>query len=360
MYQALKTINSRFYPGHLFYEPQWIVLGVNNICNLHCKMCDVGTQNLESTFANNLVGSKPLNMPIETTMQIIDETALYFPKSKIAYAFTEPLVYPHLVQTLAYANEKNIYTSLTTNALTLPQKAAALVASGLNEINVSLDGPEVIHNEIRGNQKSFARAIEGIQKLRSLSKEIKITVICAITEWNQEHLYEFAKGFRKLGLNELAFMHTQFTTQEVSDQHNMIWREKYPSTDSNLDILDLKNMIPSLLHDQISSIRNDDYDFNIYFSPDLHTQEEIERYYHAPEQFMGKRCVAVLENIMIKSNGNVIPAHGRCYNFTIGNIHDNHIKSIWNSEKIRNLRNDLKKAGGLLPACSRCCSGFSD
>ena len=61
---------------------------------------------------------------------------------------------------------------------------------------------------------------------------------------------------------------------------------------------------------------------------------------------------------MIKSDGSVIPAHGRCYNITLGNLYENSIKEIWNSKTLNKLRLDLKKAGGLFPACSRCCSSF--
>ena len=48
--EKLRTVNARLYPARVFQQPKWIVLGVNNICNLHCKMCDVGVQNLESNL----------------------------------------------------------------------------------------------------------------------------------------------------------------------------------------------------------------------------------------------------------------------------------------------------------------------
>jgi len=137
----LHSINRKSYPKHLFYEPQWMVLGVNNICNLHCKMCDVGTKSLETNFAVNLVGTKPLHMPLELFQRIADQTSKYFPKTKLGYAFTEPLIYKHLEESLDYANHKKLFTSLTTNALNLRQKAEEMVKGGLNELFISLDGP---------------------------------------------------------------------------------------------------------------------------------------------------------------------------------------------------------------------------
>ena len=354
----LKLANIRHYPKHLYYAPNWIVMGVNNVCNLHCKMCDVGNQNLESTFAQNLVGTHPLNMPEDLCMRIIDHTAAYFPKTKLAYAFTEPLVYPFLTQTLQYAEEKGLYTSLTTNALTLPHKAERLTNAGLNLINVSLDGPEETHNEIRGNKRSFQKAIEGIEKLKSLPNCPEISVICAITEWNYDQLYEFAEYFNELGIDTLAFMHTQYTTQALADAHNEIWGDIYPATDSNVDLIDHSNIDIPLLADQVKRIREADFKFKCYFSPDLDTEALMYTYYMQPEIFIGRRCHEIFQSVMIKSDGSVIPAHGRCYNLSLGNIYEEDLKSIWNSAIASKFRSDVSKAGGLLPACSRCCSGF--
>ena len=53
--KSLRRANFRLLPGRLFYGPEWLVLGVNNICNLHCKMCDVGTAFTNSNFYYHLM-----------------------------------------------------------------------------------------------------------------------------------------------------------------------------------------------------------------------------------------------------------------------------------------------------------------
>ncbi len=344
-------------PSHFLFSPKWIVLGVNNVCNLHCKMCDVGTKNMDSNFAQNLVGTHPLNMPLELIKKVVDQTAAFFPKSKLGYAFTEPLVYPHLIESLEYANAKNIYTTVTTNALTLRNKADALVDAGLNEIFISLDGPQDIHNEIRGNKKSFQKAIEGIEMLKQRSNSPKITVICAITEWNIGHLKELLDVFRSYEIKEFALMHTQFITKDMAELHNASkWGKKYPAYDSNVDLIDFGKMDLDLLHKEIAEIKKDDYPFRIFFSPELNSLEQLKRYYLEPNEIMGDHCNAVFTNIMVKSDGSVIPAHGRCYNLDIGNVYKDDIKSIWKSAKLNKLRADLMSSGGLFPGCSRCCS----
>lgn len=354
----LKSINKRFYPQNLFYGPEWIVLGVNNVCNLHCKMCDVGIEYTASNFYQNLMGTSPLNMPIELIKKIFDETSRFFPKTKIGYAFTEPLIYPHLIESLNCAKENKLYTSITTNALTLKQKAKDLCDAGLNDIFISLDGPEKIHNDIRGNKNSFRKAIEGIEELLLQKDHPDISIFCVITEWNIGFLKEFVDYFNKYPIKQLGFMHTNFTPDYIVQNHNKIYGGKYPATISNTEQIEISKMNLEILLQEIIEIKKTDYSFKVTFSPEINSEINLDIFYNQPDKFIGKICNDVYRNIMIKSDGSVIPAHGRCYNLTVGNIYNNSLKEIWNSKYISEFRKDLMHAGGLLPACSRCCSAF--
>ena len=354
----LKSINKRLYPQKLFYGPEWIVLGVNNVCNLHCKMCDVGIEYTASNFYQNLMGTSPLNMPIELIKIIFDQTAKHYPKTKIGYAFTEPLIYNKLIDSLKYAKEKKLYTSITTNALTLKQKANDICDAGLNDIFISLDGPEEIHNQIRGHKSSFQKAVEGIEELLSNSHHPDISIFCVITKWNIGHLKKFADYFKKYPLKQLGFMHTNFTTDFMARNHNKILGNKYPATTSNTEHIEISKIDLKILFAEINEIKKSDYPFEITFSPEIIDEHKLDVFYNHPEKFLGKVCSDVYRNIMIKSDGSVIPAHGRCYNLDIGNIYNNSLKDIWNSKVVSDFRKDLMDAGGLFPACSRCCSAF--
>jgi MoaA/NifB/PqqE/SkfB family radical SAM enzyme len=355
----LKRINHLYRPQYNYFSPEWMVLGVNNICNLHCKMCDVGTQNYDTVFAQNLVGTHPINMPLELIERIIDQTATFYPKAKLAYTFTEPLIYPHLATSLAYAHEKGLYTTMTTNALTLRQQAEKLVNAGLNEVFISLDGTADIHNEIRGNKKSFEKAVEGIQALCEYEKKPKIMLIYAITEWNIECMLDFLEIFKAYPIGTVAFMHTQYTDNEVAITHNKKYGDTYPATMSNLDKLDFHKMNLPKLFENIQYIRKHSYPFHIFFSPELNSMKELELFYYQPDKIFGKYCTDVFTNMMLKSDGSVIPSHGRCYNVSVGNIYKNSLVEIWNSTAFSRLRKDIVHAGGYFEACSRCCSAFS-
>lgn len=356
--RRIKAINAQLMPKHLYYDPEWLVLGVNNICNLHCKMCDVGVDYNKSNFYENLMGSRPINMPLELITTIIEQAAEYFPKVKLGYAFTEPMIYPHLVESLALADSKGLYTSVTTNALNLRRYADGLLQSGLNDLFISLDGPEEIHNEIRGHKSSFQKAVEGMQYLFGKPNAPEISIYCCITEWNIGYLEAFLEYFKDMPLKRIGFMHTNYTPQEVADAHNLRFGKDYPATPSNMSEINLDKFDIPALYEEVMRIKSKSWGFPVSFSPELETLPQFEVFYHHPDIILGKRCNDVFANIMIKSNGDVIPAHGRCYNLTIGNLYQNNLKEIWNSEIIGRFRKDLIGAGGLMPACSRCCSAF--
>jgi MoaA/NifB/PqqE/SkfB family radical SAM enzyme len=322
-------------------------------------MCDVGVGFEASNFYQNLMGSQPLNMPLELIRRIMDQVAAHFPAARLGYAFTEPSIYPHLLESLTYADRLGLYTAMTTNGLNLDKIAAGLVEGGLDDVFVSLDGPRAIHDEIRGHRDSFRRAIEGIEAiLSSPGSRPEVSVYCTITQWNVGYLMEFAECFRHLRVREIGFMHTNYTTASVAARHNALYADRYPATASNMENLDPEAMDLVQLARELSEIRQREWPFRVIFSPDLSDEEKLEQFYLRPDEFIGNVCRDAFRTLMIKSDGTAIPAHGRCYNLDVGNVYESSLAAIWHSSALNAFRRDLMHAGGLLPACSRCCSAF--
>ena len=117
-------------------------------------------------------------------------------------------------------------------------------------------------------------------------------------------------------------MHTNFTPQEIADRHNSEFGVKYPATCSNVEESDVSNIDLDILWNEIELVRKGDFKFNVVFSPEVASRQRLEVFYHHPEILFGKKCNDVFSNIMIKSDGSVIPAHGRCYNLTVGNLYN--------------------------------------
>ena len=342
-------------PGAL-PPPEWLVLGVNNLCNMHCLMCDVGLANVDTTFYANLMGSQPVNMPLALFERIADQAVAHWPGVKLGFAFTEPLIYPHLFDALAMARARGLHTAVTTNGLQLDRKAGPLAAAGLDEVFVSLDGPPDVHDRIRGHAGGFARAFTGLTALTRILGGPGCAVFCVVTEWNAGRLVEFAERFRDVPLRKLGFMHALFTPQSVADAHNATFGDRYPATVANLGQHDATRMDFEALALEIEQLRAAALPFPIVFAPDLRTPDQLRRFYLEADVPMGRRCNDVGRTLMIKSDGSTVPAHGRCYNIDAGNVYERTLPDIWQGPVLTRLRQDLDAAGGLLPACSRCCS----
>lgn len=201
--------------------------------------------------------------------------------------------------------------------------------------------------------------MEGIDALAARNSRIQVSIYCVITEWNVGHLTTFLEHLKGKNLHRVGLMHSNFTPQHIADRHNDVFGGLYPATASN--VTDTKNEAITLdrLWTDIQEVKRRTWPFQVRFFPDLGSVSALQQYYTQPEIFVGRRCMDIFSNIMIKSNGDVIPAHGRCYNLKVGNLYNENIKEVWNSAVMAQFRKSVTAHGGLLPACSRCCSAFT-
>jgi Fe-coproporphyrin III synthase len=100
--QLVKKFQQKVLPKNYMTSPDWIKLGVNNVCNLGCNMNDVSAKNIEANFVKNLIETHPLNISIDLIKIVIDQIATYYPKVNLGYAFNEHLFYPYNKESIAH------------------------------------------------------------------------------------------------------------------------------------------------------------------------------------------------------------------------------------------------------------------
>jgi MoaA/NifB/PqqE/SkfB family radical SAM enzyme len=355
----LRALNERFLPRRLMFGPQCVVLGVNNFCNLRCVMCDVGTGDDQTNFGANLVGSTARSMPIELFRRIADQIVEHYPHASLALAYTEPLAWAPLLEALDYARILGVRTALTSNGLLLPAKAEALARTGLTELAISVDGPAEVHDAIRRRKGSYARAVEGIRTFTAQPGAAPVAVYCTITERNVGRLRDFLDGVADLKLRRVGLIHNNFVTPELAALHNHTFGERFLATASNVFEADPTAIDIEALSIELTRIAATRYPFPVMIQPNVTDADGLEAYYRNPERPFGRRCTDIHRLLMIDSDGEVLPANGRCYRFPIANVRTESLKEIWNHPSLAAARQALNEAGGLLPACSRCCGAFN-
>ncbi len=174
--------------------PMSMSIEPTNYCNLHCPQCPVGL--------NSLTRPKGF-MDFSLYKKIIDQSAPYL-LNLFLYFQGEPFLHKSIIDFINYAESKNIFTGLSTNAQLIDYKTAQqIILSGLSYIIISLDGMDQdTYAQYRrgGNINSVFAAINNLQKakehLGSSTPAIELQFI--VLKTNETQISDFLEFCRKL------------------------------------------------------------------------------------------------------------------------------------------------------------------
>ena len=337
--------------------PLTVYWSVNSVCNLRCKMCDVGMANPDSNFFANLrIDGKLHEIQIDRFRSVIDEVASS--KPMIAITSTEPLMYKPLAEAVAHCTTRGLETTVTTGGYLLPQRAEDLASAGLTRLVVSIDGPPDVHNMIRGRKDSFERSLDGIRRFKEASAarghKAEVMVSFTITNLNFGVLADLYRAIRESGADRLNYTYMSFVTPELAEAHNAVWGDKYRATVNCLNAdTDPARVDVEVLVKQIAEVKALDSDRRMAsILPDF-SLADLRTFFYDPSKFLSRtRCVVTWFVAEIIASGEVIP-YTRCYHVPLGNINEQPFLEVWNGPKARAWRQTLR-AEKRFPACTRC------
>ena len=293
------------FPPHLEFE-------LNYSCNLRCPMCTWAVENAAE--------KKEDWFTFEDYKKIIDEAVSVGTKSIRLCYINEPLIRQDIDQFINYAVNAGIIDVLITTNGTLLTKAMSkkLIESGLTKINVSLDAiSEETYDKIRvgGNLKTTVKNIYDFLELR---KEMNV----------------------KLPKIRLTFVASKINFHEYDSFVNY-WKGKVDS----LGIQHLQNPFGEGS-----------------FEDDKRGEEIILKKSPIPEKFC---CPEPFKRLVLRSTGDTLP----CCSFyavdlVVGDWKKNSLKTIWNNDKMVELRK-IHKSGeyyknNICKNCVHNCTIISD
>lgn len=344
-----------YLPGEISVPaPLTIYWSINSVCNLRCKMCDVGMMNEEGMFFKNLrIDRKLHEIDLDVFKRVIDEVQQDRPF--IAINSTEPLMYRPLALAVDHCTRRGLRTGVTTGAYALPKQADALAEAGLSRLSVSMDGPADVHNHIRGRKDSFEQAYAGIEAFdracHRLGRKAEIYINCTITNLNHDRLVDFHDSIKTLPADAINFHYMWFIDPVTAEEHNKAYGDRYDVTASCYsEWIDPHAVDVDVLSDQIETLKRQS---KVHFAPAF-TRDELRTYFHAPNEFVypASRCLASWFFLQILADGNVI-VYTRCHSKPMGNINRASIAEIWNGPAVKAWRSFIQ-AAGKMPMCKRC------
>ncbi|MCF7875393.1 MAG: radical SAM protein [Candidatus Omnitrophica bacterium] len=340
-----------------------IILCVTNFCNAHCLMCDIGLNHDKGM--NILQRSEKREMDFELLKKISNDPYVLKHKPFFNILMTEPLLHSRIGAIVKELKENNYQVNLTTNGFLLPEKAQELAESGLDYLQVSIDGPIELHNRIRGIDV-FRKAIEGIKKLNSFNAKPLININCVITNLNFSYLTKLVDKIEREGIliNQFKFQFMYFVSEAMQKRNNVLGVKEMMQSESTIN----KYMMPDkvnidILYKELQELRamKPHNIQQIRIIPDIRSKKELRNYFN----FKGEKmpyydyCAWPFRQIAVKTDG-VVLFHTRCFNYSLGSLLDGScVRSVFFSLKAKYFRKQFKRYKFCLPACTRCCGVVS-
>ena len=337
--------------------PETVSLFLTYRCNLRCTMCGQwGEHGWARDLTEEEIGK---HIPLDRIETLMDELAKYHPA--ITLFGGEPFLHPEWEAIAHAAKSRGMRVNVITNGVLVGTHAERIIASGIDELIFSLDGPENVHDTMRGGEGVFRRAMESFRnvnelKRKSNSRTPRINISTAIFETNYRRLGEVIDAAESIGADSVTLHHLIFHSPAVCDRHNTVMYAEFGVEDPNwrgfardtLPDIDTDKLIRSL-HD----LRRRQSGTAVTVYPNF-TDDEIRRYYGSFEfipSSYARRCLSPWMTAYIFPNGDVKPCLDTGY--VAGNIMSEGFAGIWNGEKFRRYRQVLKRRG-CFPACTRC------
>lgn len=270
----------------------------------------------------------------------IDDCSKMLVKSRVHFSgYGEPLLYPHIIETMKLCKQKGLKWSLTTNGYLLDKYSKDLIENRCNAINVSIHGGELEHDKISKIKDSFKKVEKGVIRLNEDKKVLKksdpvIAINCVFNNNNIFSLKNILNMFLKLPINSITFQHIVFSEEDLEKSSDFIITDK-----EKLD----------KLREFVDYVNSNDSPIKVNFFPKIKTKD-IGSYYTNKDYEFNDSCILPWLSVRVHPNGNIT----QC-NQIFGNIKDSSLKSVINSDNAIKFRKLVRKRKFRIPDCFRCC-----
>ncbi len=352
------AITYHLYDGRSAW-PETISLFLTYKCNLRCYMCGQwGDAGAFKEFDNQVLRER---LSKEEICAFIDDIAFFRPN--ITLFGGEPMLYKGWTEVVAHIKQQKMRCNMVTNGTLLEVYAEAIVKIGMDEIILSIDGPEEVHDHTRGAGGTFASIERGMraiaeEKAKRRSRYPILNINCTITNDNHHNLEEILDVAEDLGVNGLNFHHLLFIDQNIYDQHDAIFNAsfKQSTTDWKGFVCDQLPTIDSdVLIGQIHKVTDRDSPVSVTVYPNL-PSDEVRDWYSGFE-FTSKsyknRYMSLWMAAWVFPDGQVRPYH--TMNYSPGNIREQSFREIWNNDPYLSYRSEVKRRKRF-PVCSKGCT----
>lgn len=302
--------------------PAQIYWSISNKCNFRCKMCTQWDRGLREDPKNYL--------SFEDMKNVVDQMK----KLKIrnlGVTGGEPILQKKLLfKVLEYANRQGIYTHFGSNGWLID---ASIIKQydqiGGGHISLSIDAIGDLHDEIRNMKGAYVHALKVLETYKEIKpKNVSIKINTVMSGKNLEHILPLVDLTEKYGASIFIqpfedFEHDNLYQDSVSiDKSFSVKKESIEKIQNIiLKLKDTKRKKPGLILNSNAHL------------------EGILKYFEDRKNAKSD-CEVAYKKFTIHPYGDVLFCG---YLGFIGNVKNNSIMEIWNSEKAKAARARMKK-----------------
>ncbi len=333
--------------------PTKVSFTITNVCNLHCQMCGQWSQ---EGYMHGRKARLRHELGLADWQRLVDELASH-QAPWLLIRGGEPFLFPGMMDLLRYINSRGLPVSIDTNGTLLEQYAADLVRLGRIHLTVSVDGPEEIHDQVRGVPGCFKRLQAGLAELSRLDpgpqQAVSRSLNFTISPYSVAGLGAMPDVARQLGVGTICIVPYYYVPAAVGQQYErelhdhlgcagFTWRGFHHET-SGVDWQEFQRQ-----HRQYLASLDGLYSFP--YMP--LSEEEYRTWFTDPVAQVGSSACASVETLLdVQPDGTV----NFCVDFpdyAIGNVREATLAELWRSPKAERFRSYRRQQP--LAVCHRC------
>ena len=329
--------------------PLQVIVELTHRCNLSCSMCfirrEIGAKYKE-------IGAKGASWQRQELSEddVVTILCQFPPTTRFTFTGGEPFIRKDIISILRRVCASHRCGIGTNGTVLSKSQAEGIVDLGIDFVQVSLDGPQEIHDAIRGSRGAFAKTVDAIGWIqeRKRSRERRrpwFYANCPITRENVRALDRVVEITNQLGVEYLTF---QVVSSAINNSGVRVDEELDQKVRAKLkveavDIYELERQLDVINRLAAGAATK------ICFQGKL-SATEVLNYYRGQFDLSGERCIFPWVNAWISPYGEMFP----CFGYAVGQMKERNALAVWNGERFRGFRLQLRD-NGIFPGCLGCC-----
>jgi MoaA/NifB/PqqE/SkfB family radical SAM enzyme len=207
--------------------PQSISFTLTNACNLRCRMCGQWSEEGYVRADKQRIRNE---LSLADWKRLVDELADHDVPGLLLRG-GETFMFPGIIELLDYIHAKGLFISIDTNGTMLKQYATSIVRIGKIHLTISIDGPEEIHDLVRGVKGTFQRVTEGVAAIHAeearQDQKISLSLNFTICAESYQYMSALPEVARRMGIGVVCIVPYYYIPESVGRAYEIEMQEQF-------------------------------------------------------------------------------------------------------------------------------------